>query len=319
MKTFCLVTSGLLLAFGVWAEEAGPLMSRALLHNTVRIETVRRDGGHVGTGFFYTFENEGTRGVIPAIVTCWHLVSDSTFGKLYFALGTTNALTRSEDHFTAEVPQFGRFWIRHPDTNIDLAVMPLAPIVRVLEKEGKQLDVAPISASLIPSEAELPKYGVFQEVKFIGYPIGIWDEKNNLPIVRRGMTATDPSVDYNGRAEFLVDAAVFPGSSGSPVFIANESVGPGSPMQYSWIKFLGILYAVHEYTSEGGVEIVKIPTAFDFKAKTRIPANLGLVVKANRLRDFLTVFDQIIRSAEQAAGKPLGEKENPGTEKEGKK
>lgn len=56
----------------------------------------------------------------------------------------------------------------------------------------------------------------------IGYPNGLWDSQNNLPIIRRGITATSVKKDYNGKKEFLIDAAVFPGSSGSPVFIFNE-------------------------------------------------------------------------------------------------
>lgn len=51
----------------------------------------------------------------------------------------------------------------------------------------------------------------------VGYPDGIWDEFNNQPIVRRGITATHPKNDFNGKGEFLIDAVCFPGSSGSPV------------------------------------------------------------------------------------------------------
>jgi hypothetical protein len=44
------------------------------------------------------------------------------------------------------------------------------------------------------------------------------DSANNLPIVRKSITATHPSIDYRERREFLIDAACFFGSSGSPVF-----------------------------------------------------------------------------------------------------
>jgi len=56
----------------------------------------------------------------------------------------------------------------------------------------------------------------------VGYPIGLWDEKNNYPIFRKGITATHPANDYNGKSEFMIDAACFPGSSGSPVYIIDE-------------------------------------------------------------------------------------------------
>ncbi len=43
----------------------------------------------------------------------------------------------------------------------------------------------------------------------IGYPNGIWDEANNMPIIRRGITATHPNFNYNGKPEFMIDAACF--------------------------------------------------------------------------------------------------------------
>jgi len=55
----------------------------------------------------------------------------------------------------------------------------------------------------------------------VGYPVGIWDSANNMPVIRRGITATHPGKDYEGKSEFMIDAACFPGSSGSPVFLFN--------------------------------------------------------------------------------------------------
>ena len=59
----------------------------------------------------------------------------------------------------------------------------------------------------------------------IGYPIGLIDEYNNKPIVRKGITATTYNIDYNGKKEFLIDIACFPGSSGSPIFIRRDGLG----------------------------------------------------------------------------------------------
>mgnify|MGYP003291781313 CR=1 FL=1 len=46
-----------------------------------------------------------------------------------------------------------------------------------------------------------------------------YDKKNNLPLVRTGTIASHPRKDFNGLPQFVIDAQVFPGSSGSPVFI----------------------------------------------------------------------------------------------------
>jgi len=51
-------------------------------------------------------------------------------------------------------------------------------------------------------------------------------QKNNLPIVRKGITATTPYfLNYNGKREFLVDIAAFARfHSGSPIFVTREYV-----------------------------------------------------------------------------------------------
>ena len=37
--------------------------------------------------------------------------------------------------------------------------------------------------------------------------------------MRIGMIASHPKFDFNGKPQFVIDAQVFPGSSGSPVYI----------------------------------------------------------------------------------------------------
>ena len=299
------------------AEDNKPLMSRALLHNTVRIEIQEADGKiGVGTGFFYVFDFPEKTSSIPVIVTCWHVVSNATVGQIHFALAKTNSLVRTQDDYPQVFPNFKYFWIRDPDTNVDLAVMPIEPLIQMLNSQGKSLDVFPIMEGFIPTENDLSNDGVFQEVKFIGYPVGIWDQKNNFPVVRRGMTATDPTVDYDGRAEFLIDAAVFPGSSGSPVFVADEGIHLTAQgrVAANRFQFLGILYAVDEYDYEGKVQIVTIPTSFDVKVNTAIPANLGFVIKSNRLKDFKVIFEQIVKMQDELAKQTIP-KQAPSPEK----
>jgi len=291
------------------SEDSKPDLSHALLHSTVRIVAVKANGqASVGTGFFYSirdFSGQSTNGFIPLIVTCKHVIADSVMVRLDCALGTSNTLARSENHFPVVVPS--TMWIGDPDTNVDLTVLPIASLLENLEKQGKVLDCAPLDNKLIPSTNELKGLIAFQEKYLIGYPIGISDEANNLPIMRRGITATDPSVDYDGRKEFMIDAAVFPGSSGSPVLTAEEGViSSGGMLGFggSRVRLLGILYGGPEFSADGKVEIKTIPTAFDASAKTTIPMNLGLVIKAARLDDFQSVFEEILKKQSQVKLQP---------------
>ena len=76
-----------------------------------------------------------------------------------------------------------------------------------------------IPTSIFADSSRIEAFEPLEEIIFVGYPIGLYDERNLLPITRQGITATHPGIDYQGRPIFLIDASVFPGSSGSPVFL----------------------------------------------------------------------------------------------------
>jgi hypothetical protein len=74
VKTFFAIVS-ILLEYLANAEvnptNSRPALSRALLHNTVRIEIQKADGNAgLGTGFYYTFLYPESTSSVPVIVTC---------------------------------------------------------------------------------------------------------------------------------------------------------------------------------------------------------------------------------------------------------
>ena len=73
------------------------------------------------------------------------------------------------------------------------------------------------SSFLTPIDYE--KVALGSDVLFIGFPNDRYDFVNNLPLIRKGTLASMPNLDFNGRGEIVIDAQVFRGSSGSPVFI----------------------------------------------------------------------------------------------------
>jgi len=128
----------------------------------------------------------------------------------------------------------------------------------------------------------------------VGYPNGIWDNINNKPILRKGITATHPNFDYCGKKEIMIDAACFPGSSGSPVFIFNEGgyrdKSGNMFMGASRIILLGVLYAGPQHTAQGDIQIVNVPTIDRPIAISRIPNNLGLIIKSERILELENLF-----------------------------
>jgi len=122
---------------------------------------------------------------------------------------------------TMTITNFPSLWIDHP-TGVDLCAVPLNIITQQAIQNGIQLFVRSLGKSLIQTSQQLQSLNAVEEVIMIGYPNGLWDSSNNYPLVRRGITASHPAIDFNGNPESVVDIAAFPGSSGSPVLIAQE-------------------------------------------------------------------------------------------------
>jgi hypothetical protein len=189
-------------------------------------------------------------------------------------------------HYTFEPDRAGTFWQLHPDADVDLALTPLAPIRAALEREGTQLFYRAIDSNLAPIEADLAQCDALEDVVFIGYPNGVWDRAHHLPAARRGITATPIAVDFEGRPRFLIDAAVFGGSSGSPVFIYNRSgwtARDGALRDGQRLLFAGVVGAVYYRSAVN--DVVSLPAARPSHSgrhivRDREMLDLGIVHKA---------------------------------------
>lgn len=289
-------------------------LTEQLAYSTVRIEAVQKDGRvGTGTGFFFKLNDDGKQ-YVPVIVTNRHVIEGAHRGR--FSLTTADEQGNPKDgaHKVIVIDGFEANWIRHPDPKIDLAVMPIAPLIDEATKSNIKVFFIPLDKNLLPSEADLLNLTAVEEVLMVGYPIGIWDSTNNLPVFRRGITATHPAKDYNGKNEFMIDAACFPGSSGSPVFLHN--VGnyvnrSGNTIIGTRFKFLGILYAGPQYTANGEIRIIEVPTKQVPVASMQIPTNLGLVIKANAILDFEEIFKVILQQNPNMEEKPSNEPIQP--------
>jgi len=134
-----------------------------------------------------------------------------------------------------------------------------------------------------------------EEVIFVGYPNGIYDSVNNLPITRRGSTATPPSVDYEGKPIFLIDASVFQGSSGSPVLIYDNGSWlsrDGGLISGIRLFLLGVLGSVFFRETDGTLSFEEIPAAVKPVVKTSQMIDLGIVYKSTTI---IETIEQLLR------------------------
>lgn len=278
-------------------------ISEKLLFSTVRIAVQFSSGEEgTGTGFFFNFlVDEQTH--IPAIITNNHVVAGAVTGsfQLHELDKTIEEPQPSGDFFTVDLDNFENRWVSHPDNNVDLCAMLFQPLRSEAEIQGKSIFNCALDNSSILSKADLEELSAVEEVLMIGYPNGLWDEVNNLPLIRRGTTATHPAVDFKGTSTNVIDAACFPGSSGSPVLIVNEGMfntKSGTFAGYTRVWLLGVLFSGPFITAQGEIVSETIPTSQQSISLTRLMIHLGYIVQAKEIK----VLGEHIKQILQASG-----------------
>jgi len=264
-----------------------------LAHSTVRIECeLAGEGLSTGTGFFYSLNRREDQHV-PVIITNQHVIEGSSKGRFILTLQDSTGGPNVGANHGFELDNFQSLWKPHPDPSVDLCAMPIAPLIRLADGQGEKFFFVPFDKTLIPTTSEIDEMMGMEKITMVGYPNGIWDRVNNLPIFRQGVLASDFKTDWNGKKEFLIDAACFPGSSGSPVMlfdVGSYQTKKGNFFGSSRIKLLGILYSGPQHTVEGEIKIVMAPTQQKAVSIAGIPNNLGIIIKSERLLDFEDLF-----------------------------
>lgn len=225
----------------------------------------------------------------PVIVTNKHVVKDATRGRFLLTRKGPSGEPLIGQTVNFEIDDFEKRWIPHPDNDVDLCVLPIGGMLNQLFARHEEVFWMPFDASLIPTAADEERMIGLESVLMVGYPNGLWDNVNNLPIFRRGSLASDYKVDWRGKKEFLIDCACFPGSSGSPVMlfdIGGYQDKGGMNIGAARIKLMGVLFAGPQHTADGKIVVVNVPTVQVPVPVITIPNNLGIVIKASRLHDF---------------------------------
>ena len=266
---------------------------------TVRI-TIPTDSGKgssIGTGFLYQVPVSKEQHCI-LLVSNRHVYGDPT--------KPINLVFHRRDDNDPALPQLGQIIVlsdkkfetvftAHPDPSVDLACINVSKIGH----HEPPIFYKNLTNELMPDfqhERLLPG----NDVWFVGYPENRFDTANNLPVLRRGYIASIPKVDFEGRPEFLIDAQVFPGSSGSPVFtlLGNQ------------FRFVGIV----SQTMIKNEQLQTIPTGAALGVQQIL--GLGIVLKASLLTPLLEDATREIReklaaeepepTLEEDRGEPFG-------------
>ena len=242
----------------------------------ITIPTNTGKGASIGTGFLYRVSVSKDQHCI-LLVSNRHVYGDPTKPiQLVFHRRDDKDPNRPQLGQTVILAdkKFESVFTGHPDSSIDLACINISKIGH----HQPPIFYKNLTDELMPDfqhDRLLPG----NDVWFVGYPENRFDTANNLPVLRRGYIASIPKVDFEGRSEFLIDAQVFPGSSGSPVF---TSLG-------NQFKLVGVV----SQTMIKNEQLQAIPTGAALGVQQIL--GLGIVLKASLLTPLLEAATREIR------------------------
>lgn len=193
-----------------------------LLYTTVPIYAHNSDKSlSTGTGFLFSVRESETES-IPLLITNYHVLKDAMLGFVELHIGekgfpTDKTIRVQFDKSIIDGNKLGK---------LDLIAVPLAGTFNDFQNRNIEIFFRTVDQNMVPTKEQEDKLSAIENITFIGYPSGLYDEKNKISIIRQGITATPIWNDFKGEEVFLIDAGVFPGSSGSPVFIYNQGTYP---------------------------------------------------------------------------------------------
>lgn len=249
-------------------------LSTQLLFTTVPIWVRKAQGTVTGTGFIYNVPvaNDPARS-IPLLITNFHVVEGALEGVI-------ELVERSGDQPVLQKRVRAQIdagvLLARTDPRLDIALIPLGPLLNQLDSGGRPVFFRSIGPDIVPAPDVVNDLAALEEIVFIGYPSGLRDEHNSTPLIRRGITASPIWNDFGNDPIFLIDAGVYPGSSGSPVFIMNQGsyATKGGLVVGTRLLFLGVITSTMLRTEATGNAYL----------------GLGRVVKSSAVKTAIDLF-----------------------------
>lgn len=182
-----------------------------------------------------------------------------------------------------EIQRCARF---HPNKNIDVAVIDVDEFTKERLNENNLSNYVPCYAVSKENFAGQNNINIeaSSNVLVIGYPRGFYDDVNLFPIIKSGIVASRWGADFQGNRHFLIDAKLFPGSSGSivvsnpiDVVVKDGQIFHSKEKQFA---FLGI-FSGEPYLHDNPIELD------DMIIIQKSGFNLGIVWYADLVEEIL--------------------------------
>jgi len=294
MKRIVILVIILLLFYCV---SGGQSMNQAFLNSTVLISfNIDDKSSSAGTGFFVFREIQDGKGHI-FLVTNKHVLPKEGNEKSV----NIRVNTLKEDKFQVQqiiipiVGKDGKYLptvILHPQQSFDIAVVHITEEVLKYGIEGTWI---PYSLFVTKEKLKAENITAGDEIFLLGYPNAMYDPRNVSPILREGTISTVPTEGYyfneNLRKKFnlpeqidgfLIDANVFPGSSGSLVILKQQAttIGPQGQTLVSRAKKIPYLLGI----ISGSIPI------YDQALDSVQRMGLGIVYSADTIKETIELF-----------------------------
>lgn len=206
-------------------------MTEALLLTSTRVSTFRgRQPLTAATAFFYQCDRR------LFAVTSRHVLHDEPTGhfpdRVELVLHTdATDLTRTAVLSILLYRDGRAVWRQGTDSAgpVDVAVIELDR-----ENLPDGLVMRPFEQRHLQEAA--PQVQVGASLRVVGFPLGFYDTRHHLPVVRHAVIASSFGVRFQGQGYFLTDARMHRGMSGAPVVLRSDAAA-GDAMPW---RLLGI-------------------------------------------------------------------------------
>jgi S1-C subfamily serine protease len=203
------------------------------------------------SGFIYGYlikddPDQAKKKYATFIVTNRHVLAGHDKIEVRLDPGQANSLPRS-----VPVPlkdkQEKDIWYSLSDPNVDIGIIP----VDTNWAKSQNLESSFILSDLQANDkAKLKEAGnsAGDTVYILGFPMGITGIDHNYVITRKGSIARISDFLAGSQSTFLIDAMIFPGNSGGPVFSGLEPIAILGTKSPSHVVLIGVVRGFIPYT-----------------------------------------------------------------------